>query len=350
MSKSRFTAMLAAMFGLVLAAPSPAPAAPLSVGFYLPWDDASEASLTAHAGALQVLSPMTAAITTPQGNIRWQPDPALAAVRGKSGRTKPEVFPIVSNAHDDVWDVAAAEAAMTDPAAFQAMADELLTKAAAEGYGGYVLDFENLTPKGLAAYAPFLARLHAVLKPAGRELWVTATMGQDPALIGGLAKSTDAVVLMAYDQCWATSTPGPIAGLDWLGQTLDSRLSVLDPAHVIVALGAYGYNWPQSGVAKVVSAGEAQALATLNHAVVVRGAADGNPHFSYSGGDGRLHQVWWLDAATYRAQRAAALLRHVRGVAIWRLGLEDPALWARGGPAPTPTPGPTPGACTMVPH
>ena len=222
MSKSRFTAILAAMFSLVLPAAGPAAAAPLSVGFYLPWADASQASVIAHAGALQVLSPMTAAINSPQGHISWQPDPALAAVRGKAGKTKPKVFPIVSNAHDEVWDVAAAEAAMTDPAAGQAMADELLTKAAAEGYSGYVLDFENLTPKGLAAYAPFLARLHSVLKPAGRELWVTATMGQDPALIRDLAKSTDAVVLMAYDQCWATSTPGPIAGLDWLGQTLDS--------------------------------------------------------------------------------------------------------------------------------
>ncbi|MBS0362663.1 MAG: hypothetical protein JSR98_14905 [Proteobacteria bacterium] len=330
-----------------------APARPLTAGFYLPWDDSSQASTVAHGAALDVLSPMSAALDTPQGHIRWQADPAMAQL-AKAG-VKRRVFPIVSNAHDEVWDVAAAEAAMTDPAAGKAVADELVAKARSENYGGYVLDFENLTPKGLAAYAPFLARLHDALKPAGRELWVTATMGQDPALIRDLAKSTDAVVLMAYDQCWATSTPGPVAGNDWLDQKLAERLAGLDPAHVIVALGAYGYDWPMggdhgAGIAKVVSAAQAQALAKLNKAAVTRGAPDGNPHFNYQGGDGKPHQVWWLDAGTYRAQRAAALARHVRGVAIWRLGLEDPALWAKAGAAPALTPGPAAPFCTLVQH
>ncbi|HEY3949561.1 glycosyl hydrolase family 18 protein [Phenylobacterium sp.] len=352
MSKGRFAALIAAM---ALLAARAASAAPLLAGFYLPWDDTSQASLAAHAGALQVLAPMSAAVDSPQGHVRWQPDRALAALRAKSRPGSPKVFPVLSNAHDEIWDVAAAEAAMTNPAAGRALADQLVAKAAAEDYGGYVLDFENLTPKGLAAYAPFLARLHAALKPAGRELWVTATMGQDPAFIGSLAKATDAVVLMAYDQCWATSTPGPIAGDDWLAQTLDARLAVLDPTHTIVALGAYGYDWPQNpdgkgGVAKVVSVTEAEALARLNHAHVVRATPDGNPHFAYNGGDGKPHQVWWLDAAAFRAQRAAALARHVRGVAIWRLGLEDPALWTKPTAARPLRPGPAPAACAMAAH
>ena len=52
------------------------------------------------------------------------------------------------------------------------------------------------------------------------------------------------------------------------------------------------------------------------------------------------------------ARRAAAEARHVRGVAIWRLGLEDPAIWARAIPAAAL--GPPPAAprppCVMLPH
>ncbi len=340
---SAAVAMAALTTGAAVAAP------PITAGFYLPWDPASTSALTAHAGALDIVSPMSAALDTPQGHIRWQPDPALAAAL-KTARKPPRVFPIVSNAHDEVWDVAAAEAAMTDPAAGKAMVAELLSQAAARNYGGYVLDFENLTPKGLAAYAPFLARLHAALKPAGRELWVTATMGADPAFLRALAQSTDAVVLMAYDQCWATSTPGPIAGNDWLAQSLSARLADVKPGQVILALGAYGYDWPQGGVGAVVSAAQAQALAQTKHATVVRRAPDGNPHFAYQGADGRAHQVWWLDAAAFRAQSAVAASRKVRGVAIWRLGLEDPALWAKAAPKPTQTPGAPPPECTLLPH
>jgi spore germination protein YaaH len=265
------------------------------------------------------------------------------------------VFPIVSNAHDNVWDAAAAEAAMADPGAARAVIDALAAKAEAEGYGGYVLDFENLTPNALATYPAFLARLRAALKPAGRELWVTAFVSADPALLRALGQSADAVVLMAYDQCWATSTPGPIAGLGWLTRNLDAKLADLDPAHTIVALGAYGYDWPQNpdgtgAAAQVVSAPQALALAAAQHAAIVRNADEANPHFGYAAADGRAHQVWWLDEPAYRVERAAALSRHVRGVAIWRLGLEDPALWTSGAAAP-PVGAPAPPApfCTLLP-
>ena len=326
-----------------------AQAAPLTAGFYLPWDVASQASLAAHAGALDVVSPMLGAVDTPQGHVRWQPDPALAALP-KTGARRPRVMPIVSNAHDTVWDAASAEAVLTDPAAGQAVIAALTAQADAQGYAGYVLDFETLTPKAMAAYAPFLAQLHAALKPAHRELWVTAFVSADPALLRALGQATDAVVLMAYDQCWATSTPGPIAGLDWLTRGLDAKLADLDPAHTVVALGAYGYDWPEGGAAQVVSASQAQALAAANHAAIVRNPAEANPHFAYTAPDGRAHQVWWLDAAAYRAQRTAALARHVRGVAVWRLGLEDPALWSHAGSGPAPAAAPPAPFCTLVAH
>lgn len=230
------------------------------------------------------------------------------------------------------------------------MIDALAARAAAERYGGYVLDFESLTPGALAAYPAFLARLRAALKPAGREVWVTAFVSADSATLRAFGQSTDAVVLMAYDQCWATSTPGPVAGLDWLTRSLDAKLADLDPAHTIVALGAYGYDWPDGGAASVVSAPQAQALAAASHAALARNPAEANPHFAYTAADGKPHQVWWLDAADYRSQRAAVLSRHVRGTAVWRLGLEDPSIWTHPGSGPATTNATPAPFCTLLPH
>jgi spore germination protein YaaH len=319
--------------GLALAlslAAGAAVARPLVVGFYLPWDAASRASVTAHAAALDVLAPMSGALDSAAGTVRWQADPALAPALAAS-RGKAKVFPIVSNAHDNVWDSVAAEGALLDPAAGDAFIAALTAKAKTERYGGYVLDFETLSPKATPAYAPLLTRLRAALKPLGAELWVTTTVGADPALIQQLAKATDAVVLMAYDQCWATSTPGPIAGQDWLETNLDARLT--DPSHYVVALGAYGYDWAAGAPAAVISAPAAVALAQSRGQVPQRTAPDANPHFAYTGPQHDAHAVWYLDAASFRTQRAAVEARHARGVAIWRLGLEDPAIWASAKPA-----------------
>jgi spore germination protein YaaH len=336
----RRTLPLALALALSLVAGA-AVARPLMVGFYLPWDAASRASVTAHAAALDVLAPMSGALDSAAGTVRWQPDPALApalaAAKAKGGQ--PKVFPIVSNAHDSLWDAAAADGALLDPKAGDAFIAALVAQATAQAYGGYVLDFENLSAAATPAYAPFLARLRDALKPLGKELWVTTGLAADPALVRELAATTDAVVLMAYDQCWATSTPGPIAGQGWLETSLDARLG--DPAHYVVALGAYGYDWAAGEPAEVVSAPAAAALATAQGQAVARTAPDANPHFAYKGPQGDAHAVWYLDAAAFKAQRAAVEARHAHGVAIWRLGLEDPAIWTRA-TAPAAKLGPSP--------
>jgi len=342
------------VLALALAGAAGAAAArPLTVGFYLPWDAASTASAVRHAAAIDVLAPMSGALDSPQGHVRWQDDPARTALA--KGRAKPRVFPVVSNAHDNVWDAAAAEAAVGDPAAGEAFVGALVAEAKAQGYGGYILDFESLSPAATQGYPAFLARLRAALRPLGREVWVTAGVAADPALVRGLAAATDAVVLMAYDQCWANSTPGPIAGQDWLARSLEASFAGADAAHYLVALGAYGYDWPDGKPAAVISAPAAVALARAKGQAALREPPAANPHFAYAGPDGARHTVWYLDAAAFAAQRAAVLARKARGVAVWRLGLEDPAIWtapvaaqARTAPAPAgPAPPPV---CFALPH
>ena len=329
----------APVIAALLLAASPAAARPLTVGFYLPWDAGSRASVVQHAAALDIIAPMSGALDSANGTLRWQPDTAPAAIPSKT--RKPKLYPVVSNAHDEVWDTAAADGALLDPKAGQAFIDALVAAAKTQGYGGYILDFENLSPKATPSYAPFLARLREALKPLRRELWVTVSLGADPALIRQLDAATDAVVVMAYDQCWASGTPGPVAGQEWLEANLDAKLGDADLSRYVIALGAYGYDWPQAGPAAVISAPAAAQLAKGQGQAVVREPPADNPHFAYAD-----HTVWYLDAPTFRAQRAAAQARHTRGVAIWRLGLEDPAIWARAatphvsapgsGPAPPP--------------
>ncbi|THD77140.1 MAG: hypothetical protein E7812_14390 [Phenylobacterium sp.] len=317
-----------------------APTRPLFVAFYVPWEPPALASLKAHVQAMDVFAPMWASVVSTKGDLRWETDPEAHAVLAAAAR-RPKVMPVVSNAHDDVWDVAAAEAVITDPVAGEALAKALVTQAQADKLAGYVMDFENLSPRGQAGYPAFVGRLRARLKAAGLEVWVTSVMSSTD----DFTKSADAVVLMAYDQCWATSTPGPIASDGWLRDSLQAKLGSGDPRRYVVALASYGYDWPQGRTATVVAAPAAVQLAARMKAAV---APLPNPHFSYPAAGAR-HDVWFLDGAAFARQRALVERRGARGVALWRMGLEDPALWTAKAAAPQATAAASPD-CQPLPH
>lgn len=299
--------------------------------FYVPWEKPALASLKAHVGQVDVFAPFWGSLVAPSGKIVWEDDPEAHLVLRQTSH-RPKVMPMLSNAHDDVWDVKAAEAVILRPAAAAAFAQGLIDHARADDLAGVVMDFENLTPKATAGYPAFLKALRAKLNAAGLQLWVTTTLTAEDGLPPDLADDADAVVLMAYDQCWATSHPGPIAADAWLKANLAAKLGASDPKRYVVALASYGYDWPQGGKASVISAARAAQLAKASSAKVVH-APGSNPHFTYRAG-GVRHDVWWVGGADVARQRAMLAPMGLRGVALWRMGLEDPAVWTARADAP----------------
>jgi spore germination protein YaaH len=308
----------------------PAPPRPEFVAFYIPWDKDALASLKAHVDQVDVFAPMWASLTAPTGKLVWESDEEAHAALDAAPR-RPQVMPIVSNAHDDVWDAPAAEGVITNDAATTALAANVIARARADRLAGVVVDFENLTPKATAGYAAFLGRLRARLKPAGLQVWTTTTL-TDEDRYGDLSAVADAVVLMAYDQCWATSNPGPIADDAWLRANLTAKLAGKDARRYVVALASYGYDWPKGKKGAVISAAAADRLAAAK-GQTVQDDPGSNAHFGYTAADGTAHQVWWVDGADFARQRAIVEPRGVRGVALWRMGLEDAGLWTAK-PAP----------------
>ena len=301
-------------------------ASPLFVGFYDAWDQSDLPALPRQLARLDVFSPRWLTIRGAKGELVAEPD---AGAKTLAARDAPrlKLAPLVSNAHDDIWDQAAADAVILDPAAQKAFLAALVRTAAAEGYDGYVLDLESLSPKAAAGYPALLGAARAAMAPSGREVWATVAPGPDEPL-AALAGAGDAAVLMAYDECWATSNAGPVAGADWLRRLLSDRLAGLDPSRVVIALAAYGYDWPDGKPGKPIGAGEAIALARRMKVQVQRDPVSANAHFAYAGPGGRPHQVWFVDGPAFAADRAAAAAFKPRGYAVWRLGLEDPALWS----------------------
>ena len=314
---------------------------PLTVGFYVPWDERSRVSLAAHINQLDVFAPQWITPRGSLGPLNVSDDPQTQALLAKASH-KPSVLPVIHNSHNGAWDGPLANALLLNPAARDAFVINLVTLAKARGYAGYLFDFENLSPAAMKVYPQLVAETNRALNPLGREVWVTALFGEDPAVLDQLQAASDTLVLMAYDEHWASASAGPVAGEDWFEKTLDQQLSHLDETKTILALGSYGYDWvakDKSGhcvgmdpgatdCATLVGFHEATQNANDSGADVSFDQASLNPTYAYADDSGVRHSVWFLDAPTMFNEIKASDDYRPRGYALWRMGVEDPGVWS----------------------
>lgn len=304
----------------------------LSVGFYVNWDEDSRDSLRRNVDKLDVVSPQWVAINGAQGDISVVDDPEGAA-RIANAPNKPAVLPLVHNSADAAFNGPAADTLLTNPAARAKLIATLKDLAAQRGFGGYIFDFEALSAKGLAAYPGFLAEARRAFAESGREVWVTAPFDEQGWPLKRLELASDTLVLMAYDEHYALGDPGPNAGQDWYERELDKRFAQLDPAHTVLALGTYGYDWTLN------KDGSRSSGAPTTFHEAMRNAQDSgatirmdddalNPTYRYVDDNGDDHVVWFLDAVTLFNQVKVTDAWKPWGYALWRMGAEDPGAWS----------------------
>ena len=312
--------------------PTGTAAKPLTVAFYVSWDERSRVSLAAHMSQIDVLGASWISIKGSGGLVDVTEDPQAEALLAKAPK-RPSVLPVIQNARNQLFNGPEADALILNPAARAALVHNLVALANSHGYAGYIFDLENLSGPALAAYPSLIKEANAALQSSGREVWVTALFGDDSQPVEQLQSAADTLVLMAFDQHWATGDAGPITGQDWFESNLDKRLSKLDETKTILALGSYGYDWTLKdktgpGHADTVTFHEATQIAHDSEVDVHMDENSLNPTYAYADDTGRGHQVWFLDAATLFNQIKVSDDYRPRGYGVWRLGAEDPGVWS----------------------
>lgn len=313
--------------GWLPARPAPLRGQPINLGFYVPWDPSSAAALRRHIGQLDWLAPATLSITGATDRLEQIDDPRLARVLAGTMR-RPLLLPMVQNAAAAAWDGAGAARLLADPARRHQLARDLVAGVAAQHGQGLVFDLEALPPTALADYRKLIAETRTLLPPARRLVAVTLPAGDEDWRARDFARVADRVILMNYDEHWQSAPPGPIASQPWFVQELHRIVRDVGPDRVIVAVGSYAYDWARgTPLAQVSSVEEAWLIAHDSGAKILFDKASGNPGFGYEDEDGTHHDVWLLDAATAWNQLRAVQAMGISGVALWRLGSEDPDFW-----------------------
>jgi spore germination protein YaaH len=212
--------------------------------------------------------------------------------------------------------------------------DEVL----ANNYDGIDIDYEFIGSGLRDEYSAFITDLAKALHDQGKLVTIavhakTSDYGgnggfQDWALLGQVV---DRLRIMTYDYHWRGGGPGPVAPIYWVSAVAEYAKSVVDPAKVVIGVPFYGYNWPPNGDAVGQTWDAINALINANRLEVNLKESDANGlvqenWINYNSRQGR-RTVWFATSRSLEAKLGLVQQLDLAGIAIWRLGGEDPESW-----------------------
>lgn len=193
------------------------------------------------------------------------------------------------------------------------------------GYAGLVVNLTDLPPSSRASLATFLRQLRDKLRPYGRRVILSLDVADATNGAQALVDASDYVLLQTY-AAPARKRPEPIAAQGWFESQLATPFVALNRAKLIVSIGSFGYDWDALGRKREIAVQRAWDAMRASGATLGFASPALNAHFNFTD-NGLQHDVWFLDAATAFNQAKSALALRPAGLAMWRLGLEDPGIW-----------------------
>ncbi len=296
---------------------------PIVFGFYVNWDPASMVSLRMHLAHLTHLVPEWLILRNAQGDLDDQSDPTVIAI---AAQARLPILALVTN-YRDGWQPADVRKILRDSETRRDLVDNIYNNLAEHHFAGVNIDFEELAPHDRDPFLAFMRQLRAKLQPAGLLLTESVPI-DDPAYdIAQLSAVNDYIVPMVYDEHYQSGEPGPIASQGWFQKEIDRLAGMAPPEKMVIGIGNYGYDWTIGGTGSAETTfGEIVSQAVSDRSGIAWDAAMANPVHRYQAG-GRRHEVWFLDAVTALNEARGVADGGFRGVALWRLGAEDPDLW-----------------------
>ena len=228
----------------------------------------------------------------------------------------------------DGWQVGDLHRVLSSREARENLVDNIYSNLQEHHFAGVNVDLEQLGSRDREKMVEFIEELRARLQPAGLILTQSVPTDDEAYDLKRLGALCDYIVPMVYDEHYQSGEPGPVASEDWFYNEIENLAKVLPAKKTVVGFGNYGYDWmigSREGGAEV-SYGDVIAAAEANRTGVNWDRDRENPVLRYQSGSTK-HEVWFLDAMTALNQLQDISNDGFRGVALWRLGAEDPGLW-----------------------
>src|SRR4051794_4213405 len=311
----------------VQAVPAPARAVPLaSTGYVL--GGASDALVARDAHGLATLGVDGVSLAR-DGASTSAPDADLTRLLGTAHTYGLRAELLLSNYSDQLgdFDPRAAARLLRHPERVQAVAAQLTSYVAGQGWDGIQVDLESMSAKDAPGLLMLVQELQARMAPeksvsiavmAATHLGEYADRGYQLAELG---QAVDTMALMTYDQHgpgW--SGPGPVGARRWQAAAVSVVTALVPAAKVDLGVAGYGYTWPKDRLGRTVTVKQARKMVERDGAKAhwKKGPGEWTARLS----DGT--RMWWADGRSYAVRLEMATAAGLHGVALWRLGSADP--------------------------
>jgi len=304
------------------AARSRAPARLRVWGFTVPWDGRSSAAAREHAGQFDAVVSGWIQLDSLTG----QPFAEFHDTLARNRTTGLRLMGIVTNAVGGRFRADPVRQLVADPPALAHAAGDIARRLTSGGYRGVVIDLEGFAPTDRAVATAAVRAIADSARARGVGPIAVAVPAVDTTVFNGrdLVPAADYLLVMLYDQHWMTSPPGPLAAPDWVRSATALRVGEVGAQHVVAALPLYGYRWPTAGPAAALTFADAQRDAAAANVSLQRDPATSTMRATSPG----VWDLWVSDAGLIEALIREVRAQGVNTIALWRLGQEDPGVWA----------------------
>lgn len=341
--------LLVAALGALLAA---SPAAPLRAQgaerlFYYVDNETSWNSFVRHVDQITIVAPQTYSVDS-IGVVYGDVDSMVLAL-AKQHRVK--VMPLVVN---QGFNQPMLRRLLADTAAQARATRALVDLCRRYAYYGIQFDVEDLSIQDGARFTQWYTDAARALHAAGFAVSI-AVVPRASDLAGptayhewiydswrgaydlsAIAKVSDFVSWMTYDQHTTRTPPGPVAGIPWMRATTEFALRVIPREKLSLGIPLYSYHWfveadPLSP--RRAGVGGATVTYAWGAHLIERGGGtlqwDTRNQVSFGVAErGAINEwVYLEDARSFRAKLALMRELQVRGFSAWVLGHEDPGIW-----------------------
>jgi len=301
----------------------------INAAFYMAWDPQAYSSLEDNINKLDMVVSEGFSITPNADYITATIDTGL--IRLKRKYKKPVLISLsnyinYNNVNGD-FDTKDVDRIVKSKKSRTTFINSIATQLIKYKFEGVDLDFDNILDRKSPNYIEFEKELYTTLHKQGLLVTQNVIPEDEQYDLQILQKYNDFLFIMAIDQHDENSGPGELSDQHWVEEILDDVCSKIPSEKVILTIAGGAYDWPINSIGKSVSYQQAISSAQENQKPIIFDPASANLHYSYNDQVGLSHTVYFTDAATNFNIIRMADDWATGGVALWRLGAEDPRLW-----------------------
>jgi cellulose synthase/poly-beta-1,6-N-acetylglucosamine synthase-like glycosyltransferase/peptidoglycan/xylan/chitin deacetylase (PgdA/CDA1 family)/spore germination protein YaaH len=192
---------------------------------------------------------------------------------------------------------------------------------------GINVDFDELKDRNGKNYVAFQNELYKTLHAKGFLVTQNVVPEDETFDITKLQHVNDFLFIMAIDEHYEATNAGDLSNQRWVEQILDDVCSKVPSEKIILTFAGGAYDWREGDVGKTMGYQQAISTAEEQKSKITFDLNSANLHFTYMDKDSLDHTIYFTDAATNFNVIRMADDWATGGVALWRLGAEDPRLW-----------------------